>query len=180
DLTVGQQPGVRPRAVPLLVAAAKKNTAVNVRPSPGLRTDIPLFPAGYFNQKAERLKLIAKYFSNHFNDRTIPSRDELLAVKGIGPETADSILLYAFGRPYFVVDAYTRRIFSRLGLIKKDAPYDEIQELFMKGLENVKAEEKVDVFKEYHALIVEHAKRHCGAKPVCRGCVLGKECEKKT
>ncbi|MBD3313077.1 endonuclease III domain-containing protein, partial [Candidatus Woesearchaeota archaeon] len=88
----------------------------NIIKAPESRIAELIRPAGYFNQKAERLKLIADYFSEHFRDRTVPSRDDLLAVKGIGPETADSILLYAFGQPYFVVDAYTRRIFSRLGL----------------------------------------------------------------
>ncbi len=133
-------------------------------------------PAGYFNQKAERLKLLAGYFSRHFDDKTIPSREELLSVKGIGPETADSILLYAFGRPYFVVDAYTRRIFSRLGLLGKNSSYDGIQELFMKELGRIKEKKRVEIFREYHALIVEHAKRHCRSRPECSGCVLSDVC----
>ena len=136
-------------------------------------------PAGYYNQKAERLKIVADYFSRHFKDRTIPSREELLAVKGIGPETADSILLYAFDQPYFVVDAYTRRIFSRLGLIKQDWSYNEVQEFFMKSLENVKGRKKTEMFKEYHALIVEHAKRHCRAKADCDDCFLAISCKKR-
>ena len=144
-----------------------------IRKAPVARIAELIRPAGYFNQKAERLKLIAKYFSKHFNDRTIPSREELLAVKGIGPETADSILLYAFGQPYFVVDAYTRRLFSRLGLIEKDASYDEIQEFFINGLSHVRGKKKVEMFKEYHALIVEHAKRHCMSRPECEGCCMG-------
>jgi len=127
-------------------------------------------PTGYFNQKAERLKIIAEYFDRHFKNKTIPSRSELLDVKGIGPETADSILLYAFDQPYFVVDAYTRRIFSRLGMIDEKASYDETQGLFMEAYKDLGDVEKVELFKEYHALIVEHAKRNCKAKAECSEC----------
>jgi endonuclease-3 related protein len=131
-------------------------------------------PAGYYNQKAERLKIAAEYFSRHFKNKTIPSREELLKLKGIGPETADSILLYAFGQPYFVVDAYTRRIFSRLGFFKQDEKYDLIQDLFMKKLPK-----KVDIYKEYHALIVEHAKTSCNKEPICLGCIIENKCKKE-
>lgn len=131
-------------------------------------------PAGYYNQKAARLKIIADYFLKNkavFNKDAKELREELLKVKGIGPETADSIVLYAFEKPSFVVDAYTRRIFSRLGLCKENNKYEEIQKLFEKQLPL-----DVELFKEYHALIVEHAKRHCRKKPVCEKCVLKKEC----
>jgi endonuclease-3 related protein len=135
-------------------------------------------PAGYYNQKAERLKIAAGYFDAHFRNKTIPNREELLKVKGIGPETADSILLYAFEQPYFVVDAYTRRIFSRFGIIKKDATYDEIQKFFMDSLNHEKNREKrVELFKEYHALIVELAKRNCRAKQDCKECILKNKCK---
>ncbi|MCX6707174.1 MAG: endonuclease [Candidatus Woesearchaeota archaeon] len=127
-------------------------------------------PAGYYNQKAERLKIVAEYFSKHFKKRTIPSREELLKVKGIGPETADSILLYTFEQPYFVVDAYTRRVFSRLGLINKDADYEEIQKFFMENLP--KNKDTIKMYKEYHALIVELAKRNCRTKPICDLCLM--------
>jgi len=136
-------------------------------------------PAGYYNQKAERLKIIAGFFSAHFRNKTIPSREEILKVKGIGPETADSILLYTFEQPYFVVDAYTRRIFSRLGLIKKDASYDEIQRFFMENLSKQDKKKTIDTYKEYHALIVELAKRNCRTRPVCEGCILSDLCNKK-
>lgn len=132
-------------------------------------------PAGYYNQKAERLKIVAEYFSKYFKEKTIPKREELLKVKGIGPETADSILLYAFEQPYFVVDAYTRRIFSRLGLIKKDASYDEIQKFFMDNLP--KNKDIINIYKEYHALIVELAKSSCRAKSVCNACLLKNKCK---
>jgi endonuclease-3 related protein len=124
--------------------------------------------SGYYNQKAGRLKLISKFYLENKN----PTREQLLEVKGIGNETADSILLYAYNKPFFVVDLYTKRIFSRLGLIKTDN-YKEIQELFMKSLpKNPK------LFNEYHALIVKLAKEHCRKKPVCKSCPLVKLCKK--
>lgn len=131
-------------------------------------------PAGYYNQKAARLKFIADYFLKNkevFNLGAKKMREELLKVNGIGPETADSIVLYAFEKPSFVVDAYTRRIFSRLGLCKKSNKYEEIQKAFESNLPS-----DVGLFKEYHALIVEHAKKHCKNKPVCENCVLKKKC----
>lgn len=125
-------------------------------------------PAGYYNQKAERLKIVAEFIKNHKN----PTREELLAVKGIGPETADSILLYAFDKPYFVIDAYTKRIFSRLGLCKENATYTELQELFHK---NLKRDAKL--FNEYHALLVELGKNCCKKKPECMKCPIKKFCK---
>jgi endonuclease-3 related protein len=122
-------------------------------------------PSGYFNQKAERLKLIADFYSKNKN----PTREELLAVKGIGPETADSILLYALGKTSFVVDAYTKRIFGRLGF--KEKTYDEFQDMFHKNLPK-----KQKLFNEYHALLVELGKNHCKTKPVCKDCPLKKLC----
>lgn len=111
-------------------------------------------PAGYFNQKAERLQLLASWFMD-LEDDYIPPRDEVLSLKGVGPETADSILLYAFNQPEFVVDAYTVRMLTNLKLIKKTATYDDIKELFENSLDS-----DYKMFQEYHALIVEHAKRY--------------------
>lgn len=131
-------------------------------------------PAGYYNQKAARLKIIANYFLKNKDVFLLDAkemREELLKVKGIGPETADSIVLYAFEKPSFVVDAYTRRIFSRLNLCNENDKYEEIQRAFESRLPS-----DVGLFKEYHALIVEHAKRHCRKKPVCEKCVLIKKC----
>lgn len=131
-------------------------------------------PAGYYNQKAARLKIIANYFLKNkkvFLLGAKEMREELLKVKGIGPETADSIVLYAFEKPSFVVDAYTRRIFSRLGHCRENGTYEEIQKMFESRLPS-----DVGLFKEYHALIVEHAKRHCKKKPSCENCVLKKNC----
>ena len=127
-------------------------------------------PAGYFNQKAIYLKIFADYFLELKN---APSRDELLSVKGIGNETADSILLYAFRRPEFVVDAYTKRLFARLGLIE-NLSYLETKRFFESNLKH-----DASLFQEFHALIVEHAKRHCRSKPLCEGCCLRNICKRK-
>lgn len=133
-------------------------------------------PAGYFNIKAKRLKHFLNYlFDNYsgslnrmFKKRTDALRRELLEVNGIGPETADSILLYAGNHPVFVVDAYTKRVFSRHRIIKPDADYHEIQEIFMKNLPY-----DVKLFNEYHALIVRIGKDFCRTKkPFCSKCPL--------
>ena len=110
-------------------------------------------PAGFFNQKARKVQEFAVFFRNL--EGRVPSREALLALWGIGRETADSMLLYAFRVPVFVVDAYTRRIAGTLGLIDPEADYDEIRALFEQNLPRDPA-----VFQEYHALLVEHAKRH--------------------
>jgi endonuclease III related protein len=120
--------------------------------------------SGYYNQKAKKLKNVAAFLKQHPLKEIgrmdlWDARRLLLGVNGIGPETADSILLYALGKPIFVVDAYTRRLFSGLGMIKKDASYDEIQTMFMRQL---KPDAKL--FNEYHALIVEHSKRERNVK----------------
>jgi endonuclease-3 related protein len=109
-------------------------------------------PAGYFNQKAKKLRLFAGSYLK-FSSR-VPKREELLEIWGIGPETADSMLLYAFKVPTFVVDAYTRRILPEIGYRKKKPGYDEIKRLFEANLPRDHR-----LYQEYHALIVEHAKR---------------------
>jgi Uncharacterized protein related to Endonuclease III len=114
--------------------------------------------AGFLNQKAIYIKEITRFFIS-LNGR-IPSRKELLAVKGVGNETADSILLYAYKQPQFVVDAYTKRIFTHLGIVEENIKYMEIKKLFESNLP-----EDVEVYQEYHALIVEHAKRYYSKKP---------------
>jgi len=124
-------------------------------------------PAGYYNQKAERLKLMARFLKENKNI----TREKLLGIKGIGPETADSILLYALKQPYFVIDAYTKRIFKRLGFIDSDN-YNELQNLFTKNLDiNVK------LFNEYHALIVKLGKEICTKIPACKKCPLDFICK---
>ncbi len=134
--------------------------------------------SGYFNQKAKKLKNIAKFLKKFSINRlgkleTNKLKTLLLQVNGIGPETADSIILYAFNKPIFVVDAYTKRIFSRIGLVKKKAKYEEIQDFFHK---NIKKNSKL--FNEYHALIVRHAKKYCRKKPFCKECIIKNVCNK--
>ncbi|HTP65648.1 MAG TPA: endonuclease III domain-containing protein [Geobacteraceae bacterium] len=132
-------------------------------------------PAGYYNVKSVRLKGFIFWLFDRFSgslermsrEEWPVLREELLAVKGIGPETADSILLYACGKPTFVVDAYTRRLLAGLGLITGKEGYEEVRALFM---DNLPAD--VALFNEFHALIVQHAKEHCRKRPLCPGCPL--------
>ena len=124
-------------------------------------------PSGYYNQKSARIKLASGFFLPFLKTGRPPSREVLLQVKGVGPETADSILLYAYGEPFFVVDAYTRRLLLRRGLTGAKASYHEIQALFHEALPR---DEKL--FNEYHALIVRHAKERCAKVPLCAGCAL--------
>jgi endonuclease-3 related protein len=114
--------------------------------------------AGFLNQKAIYLREITKFFMK-LNGK-IPTRKELLAVKGVGNETADSILLYAYKQPEFVVDAYTKRIFEHFGFVARNIKYMELKEMFESNLPK-----DVAIFNEYHALIVEHAKRYYSKKP---------------
>lgn len=125
--------------------------------------------SGYYNQKARKLKIFSEFFLS-LGSRA-PFRDELLGVWGIGPETTDSILLYAYHKPVFVVDAYTKRLLERLGFDKKG--YGEEQEFFQK---NVPQDHKI--YNEFHALIVELAKRNCRKVPICYNCPLEKICKK--
>jgi len=132
-------------------------------------------PAGYFRVKAKRLRHFLEYFVENYGgcDRRMAKcdlprlREELLSVNGIGPETADSILLYALKKPVFVIDAYTKRILSRHGLSAEDDTYDDLQELFMDRLPP-----DVPIYNEYHALIVETGKDYCRTKPRCDECPL--------
>ncbi len=126
-------------------------------------------PAGYFNQKAKKIKIFANFFIQLQNKNKIPTRKELLSLWGIGPETADSILLYAYKIPTFVIDSYTKRILEALHIINGDLKlsYDEIKEIFESNLPN-----DYILFQEYHALIVQHAKKHYSKKPFGKNCPL--------
>ncbi len=115
-------------------------------------------PAGFLNQKSVYLRNISQFFLS-LKDKT-PTRKDILKVKGVGNETADSILLYAYRKPEFVVDAYTKRIFSHLRLVDEKISYMDLKKLFENNLP-----ENVPIYQEYHALIVEHAKRHYSKKP---------------
>jgi endonuclease-3 related protein len=132
-------------------------------------------PAGYYNIKAARLKnflnwLFEKYAGSldALENETIDSlRQGLLAIKGIGAETADSIILYAFEKPVFVVDAYTCRVLGRHALIEDGADYEQVREFFESNLVS-----DVALFNEYHALLVKVGKEHCRPQAKCEGCPL--------
>ncbi len=138
-----------------------------------------IYPCGYYNAKAVKLKALADWLGNHYSD-DIGSlsavdinnlRQQLLSIHGIGPETADSILLYAAGKPAFVIDAYTRRITSRIGLAPEDNSYNDYQRLFT---DNLTAD--AGLFNEYHALLVKLAKDTCRKTPFCQQCCLNDIC----
>lgn len=132
-------------------------------------------PAGYYNVKARRLKNFMDFLRREyagdlermFSEPLHKLREKILTIKGVGPETADSILLYAGKKPTFVVDAYTRRILSRHGMITDGASYQGIQEIFMQDLP-----QDVPLYKEYHALLVQLGKTFCKTTPQCTGCPL--------
>lgn len=132
-----------------------------------------LRPCGYFNIKAKRLKSFVHFLWKDYRgdiktllkEEPARLRRKLLGIKGVGPETADSILLYGGGFPWFVVDAYTRRIFSRHGFVAEDIHYEPLQEFFMETLPR-----DPRLFNEYHALIVKLGKDFCRKEPVCDRC----------
>ncbi len=137
-------------------------------------------PAGFFRQKAARLSALARLLEESYGGDVAAlcagdldeARERLLDLHGIGPETADSILLYAAGRASFVVDAYTRRLFSRLALLGGQEPYAIIRAAFMTALPL-----RPELFNEYHALIVVHAKDCCRKRrPDCPACPLRAHC----
>lgn len=133
-------------------------------------------PAGYYNIKAGRLKNLVSFFVEEyeantekmFTEDTETLRQKLLAIKGVGPETADSILLYAGHKPAFVVDAYTQRVMSRHLLVVEDSDYEELRAFFMDRLPRDAA-----LFNEFHALFVKLGKAYCKKKiPLCQDCPL--------
>lgn len=137
-------------------------------------------PSGYFNIKAKRLQNFCRWYLDAEGDGvlgTLPTeqlRHALLSVNGVGPETADDMLLYAYHRPVFVIDAYTRRLFSRLALIRGDEGYETLRALVEEHFgRNGK---QVPLYNELHALIVAHAKDFCRKRPQCKGCPLGRRC----
>jgi endonuclease-3 related protein len=145
-------------------------------------------PSGFFNQKARRLLLFISYLHQRYHDdltrffsrETQEVRQELLSLHGIGPETADSILLYAGDHPVFVVDAYTRRICRRLPLPITRDDYDTIQS-YIEGFfrTTYSREERVALYKEFHALLVQLAKTSCKKTPICDRCPLVSRCKKR-
>jgi endonuclease-3 related protein len=138
-----------------------------------------VYPCGYYNAKALKLKAFALWLGNQYQDDldklfslgAADLRQQLLALNGIGPETADSIILYAAGKPVFVIDAYTRRIFSRLGLAPEKDSYTAYQALFTENLPS-----DAQMFNEYHALLVCLGKNVCRRQPLCAECCLEDIC----
>lgn len=134
-------------------------------------------PSGYYNVKARRLRGLCRHLADSGGLQGLAAlelaaaREGLLAVNGVGPETADDILLYALDRPVFVIDTYTRRLLQRYRLARGDEPYDELRQGFESALGL-----DVELFKQFHALIVVHAKAACRKAPVCPGCVLEARC----
>jgi len=138
-------------------------------------------PSGFYKQKAKRLKCFLDFLKKYrynlsllFREDVHSLRRKLLALNGIGPETADSILLYAGNKLSFVIDAYTKRIFLRLGMGNPEGllKYEQLQNFFQRNIP-----QRVDLYKEYHALLVELAKKHCRKEPVCNGCPLVDVCK---
>lgn len=136
-------------------------------------------PSGFFNQKAARIRTLVAELDARWQGELLQllaqpltvARAELLALPGIGPETADSILLYAGGHPTFVVDAYTRRLGERLGVLDGGEGYEAVRHLFMDELPA-----DAPMYNEYHALIVHHAKVYCRKTPLCADCPLLRDC----
>lgn len=162
------------------------NNTLNIKKICGIRNDRLaklIKPSGYYNQKTKRLKIFASYIQNiysgkileFFNKCTYDLRPELLSLSGIGPETADSMLLYACNKPVFVVDAYTIRIGSRIGWFSLDRhnkkDYDTVQRYFCNSLPV-----SVKIYNEFHALFVELGKNYCRKKPLCINCPLSSMC----
>ncbi len=130
-------------------------------------------PSGYYNVKTKRLRALLTAwhriggFEAMSRMRTSELRTFLLDINGIGPETADDILLYAFERPVFIIDTYTRRLLSQLGMIRGDEPYTTLQQAMEHALRK-----HTGIYGEYHALIVRHAKQKCGRQPGCPHCMV--------
>jgi len=144
---------------------------------PVSRLEALVRPAGTFRVKAARLQALARWYLDAGGRESLAVRPtaelraELLGLPGIGPETADDILVYAFARPVFVVDAYARRILSRYGWAGSEEPYDRLSAAVASALGR-----DATVLGELHALLVEHGKRHCRSSPRCTGCPLAARC----
>ncbi|MDP1707532.1 MAG: endonuclease [Gammaproteobacteria bacterium] len=164
------------RAVQLLSPTAITGT-------PHARLAQLLRPSGYFNVKARRLHSYCRWYNEQGGFDALTRLDTarlrtaLLAVHGIGPETADDILLYAFQRPVFVVDAYTRRLLSRLALIQGNESYETLRATIEGQLGRA---DRLALFNEFHALIVMHAKHVCKPRPACTHCCVARRCPAAT
>lgn len=161
----------------LKIAGALSPRALRDLPEPKLA--ILIRPSGYYNAKARKLKAMAEWLWEYDDDLDLAFdkdiktlREELLSVHGIGEETADSVILYAAGKPIFVIDAYTRRILDRLGVKPKSDTYQGYQDIFMSNLPH-----DAVLFNEYHALLVCLGKNACRKRPLCAKCCIKEICE---
>jgi endonuclease-3 related protein len=156
----------------------KRKRALNAKTIHDMKMDrlaLLIKPAGYFNVKAKRLKAFISFLMNEYqgsmrrmkDEETQALRKKLIQIHGIGSETADSVLLYALEKPVFIIDAYTRRVLSRHGIMEHERSYEEFQELFNSSLKS-----GIKLFNEYHALFVKVGKTYCRKKPRCSGCPL--------
>lgn len=155
-------------------------SARSIRELPQEELAAILRPAGYFNSKARKLRAVAEHLGRYgddldavFRSKPLPElREEFLSIYGVGPETADSILLYAGGLPTFVVDAYTKRILGRLDLMPADNSYNAVRDFFQDALRP-----DPQLFNEFHALLVTHARNSCRKhEPQCARCPLLERC----
>lgn len=144
----------------------------------GKELERAIHSSGYYRQKAKRLSKASRYILEHYGTiqcflslETQKLRKELLSIKGIGPETADSIILYAAERPVFVVDAYTFRILERLKLYTGKKDYHTLQALF-----HISLPPHLDLYQDFHAQFVALGKNHCRKNPICNGCPLRERC----
>jgi len=168
------------------VEKAIKNLKAKDTLSPATLRQLPreelsqlIYPSGYYNAKAVKIKSFVHWLGEHYDDSLdrlfaldIPLlRQQLLSIRGIGEETADSIILYAARKAIFVIDAYTQRIVHRLGLAPPNNSYSSFQALFMQHLPHHEP-----LFNEYHALFVQHGKTTCKKVPRCEGCCLAPFC----
>jgi endonuclease III related protein len=164
------------------VRAAGRLSFEGLRDLPLLRLEALLRPSGTYRIKARRIRAFLSFLRSRYDGRVegmasvepAALRRQLLEVEGIGPETADSIALYAAGHPVFVVDAYTRRVFGRLGLLRGGESYDDVQRFFHRSLTPSAA-----LFNDYHAQVVRLAKEHCRARPLCPSCPLEGVCPRR-
>ena len=153
--------------------------AIHLKPQDELASIIR--PSGYFNAKARKLKAFAEHVESKYagdldlflSNAMVPLREELLSIYGVGPETADDIVLYGAEKPTFVIDSYTRRIVGRLGIAPDGMPdtYEAHRHMFLSNLPP-----HATMFKEYHALLDRHAKETCAKIPRCEGCCLWQIC----
>ncbi len=136
-----------------------------------------IHPSGYYNIKAKRIKSLLIFLENTGGFQKLrkmdlqTARNSLLSINGIGPETADDILLYGLNLPVFVIDSYTRRILERIDLIEGNESYEQLRSMLESALPK-----EANIYKKYHSVFVEHAKQVCKKKPICEACCLKLDC----